>query len=511
MIKRALISVYDKRGIAEFARNLEMSGIEIISTGGTYRLLQESGVKVRSVDEVTGFPEILDGRVKTLHPKIFGAILADRSNEMHSKTVAEMNIGTIDLVVVNLYPFSETISREGTSLSEAIEQIDIGGVTLIRAAAKNFMHVNILTSPDQYEEYSELLKKSSNNIDTEYSRKLAAQAFAITSSYDAGISDYLIADNEQRIDSFARKMFPDKRSSSLRYGENPHQSAVLLKENFDEAFEVLHGKEISYNNLLDINSAYDLISDLSRFGTACVIIKHGNPSGAAIGSDNLDAYNKAFSTDTISPFGGIVAFNEKLDFNTSIEVDKLFTEIILAPEFDDDALSLLIKKKNRRIIRYKFIPQRFEIRSISGGILVQEKDNMTTGIDSLKFVTKRTAETDEIRDMIFAETISKHTRSNAIVFAKNLKTLGVGAGQPSRIDSTRIAVAKAKQFGHDLTGSAVASDAFFPFADGVTAIAESGAGSIIQPGGSVRDSEVIDEADAHQIAMAFTGIRHFKH
>ncbi len=511
MVKRALISVYDKRGIAELAGRLELSGIEIISTGGTYKLLKESGIKVKSVEEVTGFPEILDGRVKTLHPKIFGAILADRSIESHSKTVEEMNIGTIDLVVVNLYPFSETIARDDVTLSEAIEQIDIGGVTLIRAAAKNFMHVDILTSPEQYEEYTNLLNETSNNIDRQYSRRLAAQAFSITSGYDAEIAEYLLGNNDQSVDAYARKMFPGNELSSLRYGENPHQSALLVKKNFDETFEVLHGKEISYNNLLDINSAYDLISDLSKFGTACVIIKHGNPSGAAIGSDNLDAYRKAFSTDTISPFGGIVAFNEKLDFNTSIEVDKLFTEIILAPDFDEDVLELLMKKKNRRIIRYKFIPQKYEIRSVSGGILVQEKDNETTGTDRLKFVTKRTADEDETRDMIFAETISKHTRSNAIVFAKNLKTLGVGAGQPSRIDSTKIAVAKAKQFGHDLSGSAVASDAFFPFADGITAIAESGAGSIVQPGGSVRDSEVIEEADAHQIAMAFTGIRHFKH
>ena len=511
MVKRALISVYDKRGIADLARKLESLEIEIISTGGTYKLLKDEGVKVISVEDVTGFPEILDGRVKTLHPKIFGAILADRSNASHNNAVSELGIGTIDLVVVNLYPFTETIAREGVSLAEAIEQIDIGGVTLIRAAAKNFMHVDVLTSPEQYEDYIKLLVSTSNNIDRAYSRKLAAAAFAGTSSYDIAISQFLTGKNPQGVEEFASGAFAGNDIASLRYGENPHQKAVLVKKNFDEVFEVLHGKEISYNNLLDINSAYDLISDLRRFGTSCAIIKHGNPSGAAVGKDNFDAYVKAFASDTVSPFGGIVAFNEKLDFNTSIEVDKLFTEIILAPEYDEDALNLLKKKKNRRLISFKFLSEEFETRSITGGILVQEKDTETADIGKLNFVTKRKATEEETRDMLFAETISKHTRSNAIVFAKDLKTLGIGAGQPSRIDSTKIAVAKAKQFGHDLNGSVAASDAFFPFADGITAIAESGAKSIVQPGGSVRDSEVIEEADAHDIAMAFTGIRHFKH
>jgi phosphoribosylaminoimidazolecarboxamide formyltransferase/IMP cyclohydrolase len=511
LIRRALISVYDKTGVVELARRLDSLGIEIISTGGTFSLLKKEGISVNSVESLTGFPEILGGRVKTLHPAIFGGILADRSNPVHSKTLSEMSFGEIDLVVVNLYPFSQTISRDGVKLSEAIEMIDVGGVTLMRAAAKNFMHVDVLTSPGQYAEYIGRLTASIEENDRNYAALLASRAFRITSDYDRLISAYLSGQHLQGIEAFAADEFSGKPYIPLRYGENPHQQAVLVKDNFDDVFEILHGKEISYNNLLDINAAYDLISDLRKFGTACAIIKHGNPSGAAIGSENLSAYLRAFETDTVSPFGGIIAFNQKLDFNTSVEVDKLFTEIILAPDFEESALELLKKKKNRRLIRFRFIEDKYETRSIRGGILVQEKDNKAASVEGLKFVTKRKATGEDLKDMLFAEMICKHTRSNAIVFAKNLMTLGIGAGQPSRIDSTKIAVSKAAQFGHDLSGSTAASDAFFPFADGIKAIAESGAKFVIQPGGSVRDEEVIAEADTNDMAMAFTGIRHFKH
>lgn len=511
MIRRALISVYNKKGILELATELERLGVEIISTGGTYKYLSGNGIDLRKVESITGYPEIFDGRVKTLHPKIFGAILADRSNSSHVDSAAESEIGLIDLVVVNLYPFSETVKREGATLDEAIEQIDIGGVSLIRAAAKNFLHVDVLTSPEQYAEYIERTKARSNEIDRTYARSLASKAFRVTSAYDNLISDYLLGSKTSDLISEGRLYAHGSELSPLRYGENPHQKAMLVKRSFDEIFETLHGKELSYNNLLDISSAYELINDITRFGNACVIVKHGNPCGAAIGKDNTEAYLKAFETDTVSPFGGIIAFNQKLDFNTSAEVDKLFSEIILAPDFESDALELLMKKKNRRLIRFKTVLEKFELRSVSGGLLIQEKDAASPLAENLRFVTKRIADKKVMDDMLFAEMICKHTRSNAIVFVNEMKTLGIGAGQPSRIDSARIAAAKAKQFGHDLSGSSVASDAFFPFADGIREIAASGARSVIQPGGSVRDEEVIAEADANDIAMAFTGIRHFKH
>ena len=511
MIKRALISVYDKTGVLEFSSRLRELGVEIVSTGGTFKLLSENGIEAIRVESLTGFPEMLGGRVKTLHPVIFGGILADRGREHHIDSAEAAGIELIDLVVVNLYPFAETVKRDGSTLEEAIEQIDIGGVSLIRAAAKNFMHVDVLTNPSQYAEYIQVLTTANGDENREYAKDLAGRAFLVTSSYDSLISAYLSTGEITDEEAYAKERFPGADYTSLRYGENPHQKAVLVKYGFDEIFEVLHGKEISYNNLLDINAAYELTEDLLRFGTACAIVKHGNPCGAAVGRDNLDAYLKAFGTDTVSPFGGIVAFNRKLDFNTSAEVDKLFTEIILAPDFDEDALGLLKKKKNRRLVRYRYLPERHEVRSIPGGFLIQDKDTVTSNSASLQIVTVRKPDGDETTDMLFAETVCKHAKSNAVVFAKGLRTLGIGAGQPSRIDSTRLAVSKAKQFGHDLNGCVAASDAFFPFADGVIEIAESGAVSVIQPGGSVRDEEVIAEADRRNIAMAFTGIRHFKH
>ena len=512
MLQRALLSVYNKDGIADFAKELVRSGIEIISTGGTYKLLKENNIPVRSVEEITGFPEVLNGRVKTLHPNIFAGILADRDNSAHIRELTDHKINTIDIVVVNLYPFEDTISKEGVSISEAIEQIDIGGVTLIRAAAKNFKDVSVIVSPSQYLEFIEILKTDKTKIPVEYSQNLAQRAFRTTSDYDNSISRYFSGLNKNE-NSFIPDLSGLNKSEiqELRYGENPHQKAVLIKENFDKVFSVLHGKELSYNNLLDIDAAYNLISEFEGDKPACAIIKHGNPSGVAVSDTLMSAYSKAFETDTLSPFGGIIILNQKIDFKTSLDIDKLFSEIILAPDFDDDAFELLKKKKNRRLLKFIFTKDKFEFRRITGGILYQDKNNYDVGRDDLKFVTKRKAADNEIDDMLFAFKVVKHTKSNAVVFVKDKRTLAIGGGQPSRIDSTKIAVTKAKEFKQDLKGSVAASDAFFPFADGLIEIAKAGAAGIIQPGGSVRDDEVIKAADEYNLAMAFTGIRHFKH
>ncbi len=512
MIKRALISVYNKEGITELAKILYDEGVEIISTGGTYKLLKENGISISSVEEITGFPEILNGRVKTLHPDIFAGILAEREDPGHLRETGEHGIKAIDLVIVNLYPFKDTAAKKNITDAEAIEQIDIGGVSLIRAAAKNFRYVNVLTDFKQYDEFIELFRSSGNNIPVDYSRKLAGKAFVTTFEYDKNIKDYF-TESDQIRKNFPVK-FPQQGNYSeepLRYGENPHQKAVLIKEDFDSKFGLLHGKELSYNNILDIDAAYNLISEFEKSEPACAIIKHGNPCGAAISSDLNTAYNLAFSTDTISPFGGIIVLNRKLDFKTSLDIDKLFTEIVMAPEFDEEALTLLRKKKNRRLIRFVFSKEYYEFRKVSGGVLYQEKNNYESGIEELKTVTKKFPSEKEKKDLLFAFRIAKHTKSNAVVFARDNKTLAIGGGQPSRIDSTKIAIMKAENFGHDLTGSSAASDAFFPFADGLIEIAKAGASSVIQPGGSVRDDEVIKAADENNISMIFTGIRHFKH
>lgn len=512
MIKRALLSVYDKTGIVELTKELVKFNVEIISTGGTYKLLRENNIEVKSVEEITEFPEVLNGRVKTLHPDIFAGILTDRDNKNHLAELKQHNILPIDLVVVNLYPFENTISQNNVTVSEAIEQIDIGGVSLIRAAAKNFKDVNVLVKTEQYKDFIEILISSENKIPYNYSQTLALLAFKTTSNYDNSIQKYFSELNYKE-----GNLLPDfsnlekNRTHELRYGENPHQRAVLIKENFDEIFEVLHGKELSYNNLLDIDAAYNLISEFEFEKSACAIIKHGNPSGVAVSDDLISSYSKAFETDTLSPFGGIIIFNKKLDFKTSLDIDKLFSEIILAPDFEEEAFALLKKKKNRRLVKFKYVMENFEFRKITGGVLYQDKNNLSIKKEDLKFVTKRKATTEEIEDMLFAFKVVKHTKSNAIVFVKDKRTLAIGGGQPSRIDSTKIAVTKAKEFKQDLNNSIAASDAFFPFPDGLIEIANAGAAGIIQPGGSVRDDEVIKAADEFNIAMAFTGIRHFKH
>lgn len=503
VIKRAILSVYDKTGIVELARALNEKGIEIISTGGTYSLLQKENIPVKSVADVTEFPEILNGRVKTLHPSIAGAILTDKHNPEHLAELAKHNIEPIDLVVVNLYPFKETVEK-GSDEAAIIEEIDIGGVTLIREAAKNFRSVNVLVSIGQYKDYLNEFNSTSNNISADYSKKLAAKAFDIIAEYDTEIRNYFNESDSQSIVL--------KNSESLRYGENPHQQAVLYKDDFDAIYDVLHGKELSYNNLLDTNFAFEFISEFKDEVAACIIVKHGNPCGVAIGDTLLDAYKKAFATDTVSPFGGIIIFNKKLDLETAEEVDKIFSEIILAPDFDEKALELLQKKKNRRIIKFNFSDSHnFELKKIAGGYLYQERDKVTVTKNTLKIVTEKPLDANYIDDVLFANKVAKYTKSNAIVFAKNKRTLGIGAGQPSRLDSTKIAVSKANEFGHNLEGSIAASDAFFPFADGLLELAKAGAKIIVQPGGSVRDDEVIKAANENNIAMVFTGIRHFKH
>jgi phosphoribosylaminoimidazolecarboxamide formyltransferase/IMP cyclohydrolase len=515
--KRALISVYDKEGIVEFSRELINFDYQLISTGGTYRLLKENNIEVKTVEELTSFPEVLGGRVKTLHPVIFSGILAEKDNASHIAEMEKHKLFPIDLVVVNLYPFEETIKKKGVTVEEAIEQIDIGGVTLIRAAAKNFKYVDVLVTIDQYGEYINLLKEQKGSVHADFSKQLTYKAFSYITEYDAVIQEYfkkINVENEYRkSDGYG---LPDwlklSTPKSLRYGENPHQKAILFKEKFDDIFEVLHGKELSYNNLLDIDAAYSIINEFEDDEPACAIIKHGNPSGIALGENLTESYKRAFETDTASPFGGIIIFNRKLDLETAEEVDKIFTEIILAPGFEVRALDLLTKKKNRRLVEFKtYYKDDKEFKKIVGGYLYQDKNNKVADAEKIKIVTKRKPTEDQLKDLIFANKVVKHTKSNAVVFIKALRTLAIGAGQPSRIDSTKFAAAKAKQFNLDLKDSVVASDAFFPFPDGLLEIAKAGGRCVIQPGGSIRDEEVIKAADENNIAMVFTGIRHFRH
>lgn len=503
-MKKALISVYDKTGIVEFSHNLVKSGYEIISTSGTAKLLKENGIELRTIEEMTKSPEVLGGRVKTLHPLVFAGLLADRFNENHLKQVDEFGFELFDLLVVNLYPFSETIKKEKCTVEEAIEQIDIGGVSLIRAAAKNFTNVSVIVEPKQYKEFLESKNDGDLNL------KLASRAFSYIAEYDNDIANYFrrIADETSGTLSIGYKS-----SWKLRYGENPHQQGLLYntgKNSFEDIFEKLHGKELSYINILDIDAAYKLISEFEE--PSCVILKHTNPCGAASADNITEAYKKAYAADTVSPYGGIVIVNRKLDMDTASEIDKIFTEIIIAPEYDNGVLEFLEKKKNRRLINVKtWDYEQGDLKSVAGGVLYQDSDSIVIKPEELKVVTKRKPTDAELKDLFFAMKVCKYTKSNSVVFAKNLRTVGIGGGQPSRVDSSMLAVTKAKRFGMQLEGSSVASDAFFPFPDGVIEAAKAGAKSFIQPGGSVRDDEVIKAADELDLAMVFTGIRHFRH
>ncbi|MCD6522981.1 MAG: bifunctional phosphoribosylaminoimidazolecarboxamide formyltransferase/IMP cyclohydrolase [Candidatus Diapherotrites archaeon] len=505
----ALISVSDKTGIVEFAKGLKELGYDIISTGGTAKVLRESGIDVIDVSEYTGFPEMMDGRVKTLHPKIHAGILGLRNKEEHMRQMEEHGIKPIDLVVVNLYPFEQTVSK-GCSLEEAIENIDIGGPTLLRSAAKNFESVVVICNPKRYNEILEKLRKGS--VDLETRKMLAAEVFMHTAHYDTIIGNYL---KEEKFPTTLNLTY--EKVQNLRYGENPHQEAAFYKEPFvtDSCLataEQLHGKELSFNNILDMDSALKLVKEFDEI--ACVIVKHNNPCGAAIADKQIDAYRKALETDPISAFGGIIAFNTPVEEETAQEIIKRFYECVIAPGYSEKALEVLKTKKKLRLMkvppfRGKKDNKSLEIKRVVGGILIQDRDQEL--YKELKVVTNRKPTDEEMKAMIFALKVCKHVKSNCVVYAKQDRTIGIGAGQMSRVDSSVIGAMKAKNAGLDTKGTALASDAFFPFRDAVDAAAEAGVTAIIQPGGSIRDQEVIDACNEHNIAMVFSGMRHFNH
>lgn len=509
-IKRALLSVSDKEDIIPLAKVLSEAGVELISTGGTAEAITEAGIEVTDVSEITGLKECLDGRVKTLHPTIHGGILARTSYQPDIDELKTLEIEPIELVVVNLYPFTETVSGKNAAPALATEYIDIGGPTMVRAAAKNFAHVCVLTSPKQYPLFMDEFEEN-KHISFTKRQLFAKEAFNHTAWYDAQIATYfndLAGEHPATQFNIALPL-----SQRLRYGENPHQKAAVYGHQ-DSIIECFHGKQLSYNNYLDVDAAITAIHDFWKQDPTCVIIKHTVPCGIAIDKKLNKAYEKAFSTDTLSPFGGIIIVNCELDLETAKEIDKIFTEIIIAPSFSKEASSFLQRKKNRRlIILKKSFTQRPQtsFRSIFGGLLSQDNDQSSIEENQLNIVTKREPSEKELRDLLFAWKVVKHVKSNAIVYAKDGQTLGIGTGQTSRVDASEIAVVKAKKENLDLSGSAIASDAFFPFADGVEAAANAGATAVIQPGGSIRDEEVIKKADEHNMTMIFTGKRHFKH
>jgi phosphoribosylaminoimidazolecarboxamide formyltransferase/IMP cyclohydrolase len=503
--KLALLSVFNKTGIVDFAKGLKENGFDIIATGNTFRLLSESNILVTEIKDLTGFPEIFEGRVKTLHPKISGGILMRRDNPLDLKEAEENNVSPIEVVCVNLYPFKEVSKQPDADLDTLIENIDIGGPTMVRAAAKNNKFVSVITNPNQYEPFLEELRGGKISMQTR--KKLAITAFAHTADYDSHIVNSLQNKMNVSSDYFTQSF---KLASKLRYGENPHQQAGVYGDFYDN-LEFLHGKELSYNNILDLVSAVDLVENLGP--NACTIVKHNNPAGAAIGKDSYDSYLKSLRCDPVSSFGGIVAFTSVVDERLAEKLNEIFLEVICAPDYTEGALSILKKKKDRRLLKQKksILNDKISFRSIPGGAIVQESDRVNLDENKLKVVTDKKPTDAELEDLKFAWKIAKHTKSNAIVFVKDKATLGVGAGQMSRIDSAKIARMKAEEHGLDLKGSVAASDAFFPFADGLIEIVNCGAVSVIQPGGSVRDKEVIDAANQRNISMVFTGIRHFKH
>ncbi len=520
IIKRALISVSDKRGVVEFARTLNRYGVEILSTGGTARLFRDHGIPAVEVSDYTGFPEMLDGRVKTLHPKVHGGILGRRDLPEHVSAMQQAGIPPIDMVVVNLYPFRETVARPNCTLEEAIENIDIGGPAMVRAAAKNHQHAAIVTDPNDYPLLTRELESSGGAIGAETRLMLAKKAFSHTAEYDGTISNYLTALDAKG----ARLAFPDRFNAQfskvmdLRYGENPHQNAAFYRDaavpaGSLSAFTQLQGKELSYNNIGDADAAWECVK---TFGTpACVIVKHANPCGVAIDATLPGAYEKAFRTDPTSAFGGIIAFNVEvgLEVIEAMNARKHFVEVLIAPAFSEAARAALAAKSSLRVLE---VPpgsesNALEYKRVGGGLLVQTPDTLNVGTDQLRVVTKKQPTPPQLQDLLFAWRVAKFVKSNAIVFCGSGMTLGVGAGQMSRVDSTRIAAIKAQHAGLSLAGSAVASDAFFPFRDGVDVLAEAGAACVIQPGGSVRDEEVVVAADEHGLAMVFTGVRHFRH
>jgi phosphoribosylaminoimidazolecarboxamide formyltransferase / IMP cyclohydrolase len=513
-IQRALLSVSDKTGLIPFAQILAQAGIEIISTGGTAKALREAGLTVKDISEHTGFPEMLDGRVKTLHPKVHGGLLYIRGNATHEAAVKAHGIPPIDLVVVNLYPFEATVAKPNATLHDAIENIDIGGPSMLRSAAKNHDNVTVVVDPFDYSDVAKQITETGNTT-LELRRKLAAKVYARTAAYDAAIAAHLqkeFASDKSTLPLVLTISAP--LAQPLRYGENPHQTAALYGK-FHDFFKQLHGKELSYNNILDLTAAANLIAEFKNDAPALAILKHTNPCGVGQGATLREAWDKAFATDRQAPYGGIIAVNQPLDGDCAAAIAEIFSEVIVAPEFTAEALAVLQKKKNLRLLQLLKCPssaQLWDVRSVGAdSFLLQQRDLKATAAADLKIVTKRQPTEAELKAMLFGWRVVKHLKSNAILYCGADRTLGTGAGQMSRVDSSRIAVWKAGEAKLPLAGSVVCSDAYFPFSDGLIAAADAGATAAIQPGGSVRDAEVIAAADARGMAMAFTGIRHFRH
>ncbi|MFD0668789.1 bifunctional phosphoribosylaminoimidazolecarboxamide formyltransferase/IMP cyclohydrolase [Ramlibacter sp. MAHUQ-53] len=522
----ALISVSDKTGIVDLARALHALGVGLISTGGTAKLLQDEGLPVKEVAQVTGFPEMLDGRVKTLHPKVHGGLLARRDVPEHMAALAAHGIDTIDLLVVNLYPFEATVAKAGCTLEDAIENIDIGGPAMVRSAAKNWKDVAVLTDASQYAGVVEELKANGGKLSDKTRFALSVAAFNRISNYDAAISDYL----SSLLDDGTRSMFPAQSNGrfvklqDLRYGENPHQQAAYYRDLYPAPGSLvtgvqLQGKELSYNNIADADAAWECVKSFDA--PACVIVKHANPCGVAVGANAFEAYDKAFKTDPTSAFGGIIAFNRPLDGQAAQAVSKQFVEVLIATDFTPEALEVFKSKVNVRLMKIALPPggatpwdkgQNFmDVKRIGSGLLMQTADNHELQLSDLKVVTKKQPTPEQLQDLLFAWKVAKYVKSNAIVFCKGGMTMGVGAGQMSRLDSARIASIKAQHANLTLEGTAVASDAFFPFRDGLDVVVDAGATCVIQPGGSMRDQEVIDAADERGVVMVFSGVRHFRH
>ncbi len=523
-IRRALLSVSDKTGLVDLGRALAEMEVELLSTGGTAATLREAGLQVRDVSDVTGFPEMMDGRVKTLHPMVHGGLLALRDNAEHRAAMDEHGIGAIDLLVVNLYPFEATVAK-GADWDTCIENIDIGGPAMIRAAAKNHAHVTVVVDVADYDKLLGDMGQHGGATCAKFRRKLAQTAIARTAAYDAAVSNWMAA--EIGLQAPRRRAVAGTLSQTLRYGENPHQKAAFYTYDGSRpgvANAVQHqGKELSYNNINDTDAAFELISEFApENGPACAIIKHANPCGVATGATMREAYERAFDCDRTSAFGGIVALNQPLDAETAADIIHVFTEVVIAPGASDEAREIFAARKNLRLLTTERLADPYAtamtVRQVSGGLLVQDKDNGRLSPDDLRVVTERAPTEAEMRDLLFAWIVAKHVKSNAIIYVRDGATVGIGAGQMSRVDSTRIAARKAVDMAeamgleHPLTrGSAVASDAFFPFADGLLTVAEAGATALIQPGGSLRDEEVIAAANNAGLAMVFTGMRHFRH
>jgi phosphoribosylaminoimidazolecarboxamide formyltransferase/IMP cyclohydrolase len=524
MIKQALISVSDKTGVLDFARALVARGVKLLSTGGTAKLFLDAGLPVTEVADHTGFPEMLDGRVKTLHPKVHGGILARRDFPAHMAALAQHGIDTIDMVVVNLYPFQQTVAKEQCSLEDAIENIDIGGPAMLRSSAKNHKDVVVICDPADYGRVLSEMEQGEVSYATRFD--LAKKVYFHTAQYDGAIANYLSSLGEDK-DHATRSAYPDTlnlhfvRTQTMRYGENPHQSAAFYRDlnpvaGSLAAYRQLQGKELSYNNIADADAAWECVKTFGDGAlAACVIVKHANPCGVAVGSTALEAYSKALQTDPTSAFGGIIAFNTEVDGATAAQVAKLFVEVVIAPSFSAEAKQVLVDKKNVRVLEVPLSGQPgvnpYDVKRVGGGLLVQGPDAKNVLQSDLRVVTKLQPTPEQMADLMFAWKVAKFVKSNAIVFCGNGMTLGVGAGQMSRIDSARIASIKAQNAGLSLAGSAVASDAFFPFRDGLDVVVDAGATCVIQPGGSMRDQEVIDAANERGVVMLYTGTRHFRH